>query len=163
MSHPMTNHPQYKIYDPGQGETIEIGGARITRKVTGAETGDAFALVEVTVPPHFCGSSFHLHRQTTEAFYVVRGMLAFTLDQETIIIRQGSFILVQPGAIHRFWNPTAAPAAYLAFVAPGKAEGYYAALAAQQAAQSPASTLDEVGALGMEYDYFPAPTQAGDL
>lgn len=139
------------VWNPQEGKTLTIGLMQMTVKATGAETGGRFALVEVTVPPYFADIWSHLHQQTCEAIYLTQGMLAVTLGEETMVVRQGSFILIPPQQIHRFWNPSAAPATFLVYFTPAGAEGFLEALA--EGAPHPGA-LAEIWALGKEYDYF---------
>jgi mannose-6-phosphate isomerase-like protein (cupin superfamily) len=87
-------------------------------RVTGNETGGRFMLVEASVPPHYPGRGLISHPKAAVLFYVIRGELAFTLDHETRIVRPGAVVLVQPGTEYGFWNPTPAPANYLAYTTP---------------------------------------------
>jgi mannose-6-phosphate isomerase-like protein (cupin superfamily) len=151
------------IYNPNEGRTLEVNGIPLTFKVTGEETGGAFALIEATVPPHFSGSAPHLHKQTTEVYYIVQGTLAFTLGDETLVLRQGSFVLVPPGIVHRYWNPAAVPATYLTWLSPAGFERYFEALAMME--NEPLclpSDVNHLTALGMQYDQYPAPAQIED-
>jgi quercetin dioxygenase-like cupin family protein len=116
---------------------------QLTLKASGAETGGRFALVEVTIPPYFAGTWPHLHQQTTEAIYLTQGLLAVTLGEETMVVRQGSFILVQPHQVHRFWNPTANPTTFLAFFMPAGAEEFFEAMAGTKLAGIELAESDE--------------------
>jgi quercetin dioxygenase-like cupin family protein len=141
-----------------EGARLTITGLQLTLRRTAEESGGACAVIEVTVPPHFAGWSPHLHRQTSEFLYLMSGTLAFTLDQETVIARPGSFVHVTPGVLHRYWNPTAAPATYLAFLTPGGAEQYFVALADLLGAEPTGVPADpsQMTALGLQYDHFMA-------
>lgn len=89
---------------------------------------------------------------------MLSGSIAFTLDHETVIARAGDVVRVLPGTVHRFWNPTAAPATYLNFLAPGGFEQYFVELAAVMASEPswPPADLSQVLALGAKYDLVPA-------
>jgi quercetin dioxygenase-like cupin family protein len=153
-----TGWQQGGVHNPGAGKPLDIAGVRITFKVTGEETGGAFSVSEAMVPPHFAGVHPHVHRQMTQAFFMVEGTLAFMLNYETVTVQQGSFIFVPAGVVHQFWNPTAASAIFLAFLSPAGFEHYLEALArlpANGAAESPANT-SKVESLGREYDIFSA-------
>ena len=47
-------------------------GERYTWKGSGAESGEAYALIEAEVPPN-AGPPLHLHRRKDESFYVLAG------------------------------------------------------------------------------------------
>lgn len=150
----LSNHQAVSlIQDQGEGDTVRIGGVSVTLKVTGRETGGRFAVFESTVPAHHAGPGLHRHRQTTETFYILQGMLAFTVDDETVVAGPGSLIVVAPGVLHRFWNPTAAPATYLAFLSPAGFEGYFVELAALAAETTwPPTDHQKLATLIAQYD-----------
>lgn len=145
------------VGNAGEGKGLTIGSMEMTIKATGAETDGRFALVEVTVPPYFAGIWPHLHHETFEAIYLTQGMLAVTLGEETMVVRQGSFILIPPRQIHRIWNPAAAPATFLAYFAPAGVEGFFEALAAMELPVdgNQPGALAELWAVAMTYDHYP--------
>lgn len=156
MSH-FARDQQYQIHNPSIGEILTLGDIAVTIKVTGKETNGAFALVESTVPPHFAGPPAHLHRHTTKAFYMVSGVLAFTLAEETIMVRQGGLVMVPPGLLHKFWNPTATPATYLTYLSPAGFEEYFLELAALRKPGASWPVLDPhiITTLGQKYGIYP--------
>lgn len=144
------------VRNPDEGRILSIGSMQLTVKTTAAETGGRFSLVEVTVPPYFAEIWPHLHQQTTEAIFLTQGMLAVTLGEETMVVRQGSFILIPPQQVHRFWNPTASPATFLVYFTPAGVEEYFEALAGMQSVGETwlPGELAELLTLGTEYDHF---------
>jgi quercetin dioxygenase-like cupin family protein len=152
-----------RVCNPHEGRTFTIGEVLVTVKTEGAETDGRFALVEITVPPYFNDIAPHLHRHTCEAIYLTQGMLAVTLGEETMVVRQGSFILVPPYQTHRIWNPAATQATFLLYFAPAGAEAFFEAAAAQVAQSNPQpvtspfapdNALAALWGLGVEYDHF---------
>jgi len=59
------------ILGPGEGQTIPVPGHKVTHKVVGADTGGAYALMEVEL--HGDGPPQHIHKTEDEAFYVLEG------------------------------------------------------------------------------------------
>jgi len=156
--HNLIREGAYQLCNSCGGRVFDIAGVSVTLKVTGAETNGAFAIYESTLPPHFPGPPAHVHPHATETFYVVSGVLAFTLAEETVMVRQGWIIMAPPGLLHKFWNPTATPATYLAYLSPAGFEQYFvelAALVAREAAWPPAD-MSQVMALDAKYELFPA-------
>lgn len=139
-----------------EGKKFTVGDLQLTLKATGAETEDRFALVEVTLPPYSTGIWPHYHQQATEAIYITQGLLAATLGEETMVLRQGSFILIYPHQVHRFWNPTANPTTFLAYFAPAGIEEFFEALSEMELAAHPQlpSKLADIVALGISHDHF---------
>lgn len=148
------------VRNPREGKMFRIGEMDITIKATGAETDERFSMIEITIPPYFADILPHFHQETAEAIYLMQGMLAVTLGEETMVVRQGSFILVPPKQMHRFWNPAATQATFVVVFSPAGAEEFFEALSRLRLAQDgqQPGTLAEVWALGMGYDHFP---QAG--
>ena len=71
-------------------------------KATGTETAGAYAVVEFSAPPGDVPPPRHVHRRTTEAFYVIDGELVVGLDDREVTARAGSFVIVPPGVVHTF-------------------------------------------------------------
>ena len=138
---------------------LAFGDLQVTVKATGAEPNGCFGLVEVTVPPYFADFWPHLHHTTSEAIYLTHGMVAVTLGEETMVVRQGSFIFVPPRQVHRIWNPAATAATFLVYFTPAGAEDFFEALAALglPVSSDRPSVAADVWTLGTNYDHFPAP------
>lgn len=144
----------------GQGQSLSLLGSTITCKVTSASTGGAWSLVEYMAPPYWAGPAVHWHTRTTEAFYVLDGTLALTLDDKTSMIGKGACVVVPPGVRHTFFNPTASPVCYLAWFSPGGFEQYWEELGTLIAAQPywPPADTRALQELGRKYDQYDAMT-----
>lgn len=62
----------------------------------------------------------HVHREHTDAFYVLEGELTFEIGREpkTITVAAGGFVAVPPGVAHAFRNDSERPARWLTIHAP---------------------------------------------
>jgi quercetin dioxygenase-like cupin family protein len=93
-------------------------GCLATIKVTGAQTGGRFSLIDcvlprnVPVPPH-------LHTDQDETFYVLEGELSFNIDGKARTARPGDVLFIQRGTPHEFTTSSATPARYLFLHSPG--------------------------------------------
>jgi quercetin dioxygenase-like cupin family protein len=145
------------VCNPQEGRNFSIGEMLVTIKASGIETEGRFSLIEVTVPPYFADILPHQHQQTTKAIYLTQGMLAVTLGEETMVVRQGSFIMVPPKQVHRFWNPAATQATFLVYFAPAGAEEFFEALSQSVVIEQGhlPSGLAEIWQMGRRYDHFP--------
>lgn len=143
-----------RVIGSGEGSTFSIAGVTVTLKVTGEETGGACTIFEALIPPHFVGHEPYGHGQATATYYVTSGLLAFTIAQETVIVRSGAFVMVPPGTVHKFWNPTATPATCLTYLCPAGFEHYLIALAAlaNGGGQWSQPNLRKVTTVGTTYD-----------
>ncbi len=93
----------------GEGPQTELSGQLIVRKAGGLTTGGAWAIEEVTFAP-YCQSAMPCTLDTARVFYIIEGMLAFTIGEETITVTRGATVVVPQGLAHACFNPTAAPA-----------------------------------------------------
>jgi mannose-6-phosphate isomerase-like protein (cupin superfamily) len=71
-----------------------------------ADEGGGYEPPLLIAPPH-------IHHADDEAFYVLEGRLAFTLDGETHTVDAGGAVMIPRGTLHTWWNPSAAPCRYL--------------------------------------------------
>jgi quercetin dioxygenase-like cupin family protein len=70
--------------------------------------------------PGEVGTELHVHREHTDAFYVLDGELTFGLgpDGEPVSVAAGGFVAVPPNVVHSFRNDSDAEACWLNFHAP---------------------------------------------
>ena len=114
---------------PGQGERLEAGAITTVMKATAETTGGAFSLSEGTIPAGMSGPPPHAHRQTTDTYYVLEGTLRVTVGDRELDAPAGSYVLVPPGVVHTFANPSDGPVRLLNLNAPGGWEHYLRELA----------------------------------
>jgi quercetin dioxygenase-like cupin family protein len=67
----------------GLGRTVWVVGDLYTIKASGKDTGGAFTLIEVMVPP-LSGPPPHVHRREDEAFYVLEGEFEVQIDNQRL-------------------------------------------------------------------------------
>lgn len=139
------------VQPPGAGQRITIADLEITLKVTGAETGGDWALLEYRVPPHFAGCPRHWHKRFSESFYILAGTVTLQMEERIFQALPGSFVLMPPGMVHGFANQEAVPAMLLCFVAPSGLERFWA-----EAATLLPGDRSEITALAARYGIHPA-------
>jgi len=130
---------------PDHGKAIPFIG---TVKVSGAQSGDSFELIEyagpATPPPH-------IHRNRDEAFYILEGTFRFVLGDEDVEAAAGSVVHVRRGTRHGF---SAGPGARaLLVVVPAGLEGFFQELGDGLAAGRSGRDLRE--GLAAKYDSEP--------
>jgi mannose-6-phosphate isomerase-like protein (cupin superfamily) len=118
------------LHMPGEGENFEMGGSSFSIKATSESTDGRFFLSETVVEPGFAGPPLHVHRELTDMFYVLEGVLTFQIGDETVRGAAGTFVCAPPGTPHTFSNPSEEPARFLNFNVPGGFENYMRELAA---------------------------------
>lgn len=72
----------------------------------------------ITLSPGRHGPEAHIHDDEDDAFYVLDGDLQFAIDEQEVLVAAGTFVLVPPGVMHTFRNPTSSPVRMLNIHAP---------------------------------------------
>lgn len=112
------------IRQDGEGEQMWFaGGGTFTWKATGAETGEAFLLLEDRMV-RGKATPLHLHPGQDEAIYVLEGELLVDIEGEQHAVGQGGFFLAPRGVPHAFLV-TSETARVLALQTPGTGEAFY--------------------------------------
>ena len=101
-----------------QGTTVQVLTELITFKVTSAQTGGAYTVVETITAPGG-GVPPHIQHQDTEAFFVLEGTYTFMLEGSTIEAGPGTHLFVPAEAVHSFQNNGSDPARMMIINAPG--------------------------------------------
>jgi len=114
------------VLTPGQGDAISALGSTLTTLVRGKDTGGAWSLSHITVPPNFVAQALppHYHTRDEEGFYVLQGAITFNLNGKEVRASAGSFVKFPRHLIHKFYNPDATPAAILLLGSPSGIEDY---------------------------------------
>jgi mannose-6-phosphate isomerase-like protein (cupin superfamily) len=99
--------------DMGEGP-----GFRKVRKELGVT---AFGVNAIVIPPGYA-SGRHLHERQEELYFVHRGTVEFTVGEDTVALRPGGFLRVDPAAVRSVRNPSETDEAV--YVAVGGAGGY---------------------------------------
>jgi len=114
---------QLVVMKQGSGESLRVMGAEVTFLCTAERTGHAWSLMEVGLPRD-AGPPPHTH-PWDEAYYVVEGEVAFTLDGREQRVGAGDFIYAPGGTLHGFRGVSERPARLLIFDAPAHAESFF--------------------------------------
>ncbi|MFI6559895.1 cupin domain-containing protein [Streptomyces sp. NPDC050534] len=101
------------LVGPDDGESIQLGPARIRILEDGSTTGHRLGIGEITIAPHTQGPPQHRHAQHDEGFYVVSGTVHFTIGETTHAAPAGTLAMIPPGAPHTFANHGDEPAVML--------------------------------------------------
>jgi quercetin dioxygenase-like cupin family protein len=107
-----------KKLGPKEGDTIEVGGVRLTWKATGEDTGYVNSLYQTDLP---AGKGIPIHSHPyAEVYYVVSGYTDFLrIDEqgreEWVRCGSGDTLIVPANALHAFHNRTDKPSRLLSF------------------------------------------------
>ena len=119
---------QKLVVKPGEGRSVWLGGMGVAFKLSGAETGGAFAVVEHPIEP---GRLIlpHVHEHGDEYSYVLEGTIGARVGDHEVVAGQGSCVIKPRGLMHTFWNAGPGPARLLELISPAGFEKYFAELA----------------------------------
>jgi len=84
-----------------EGEAIWWFGSLAVIKATGADTGGAAPVIEITQPPHLEGP-LHVHHREEEGFYILEGSATFQIGDRTVEARAGDYLLGPRDVPHKF-------------------------------------------------------------
>jgi len=138
------------ILRPGEGRSIDLGNFTMSVKATGEQTGDAFSLLEADEPPDF-GPPMHIHRDASEAFFVIEGEYLIFVRGEEFPCSAGSFVYIPAGIPHGF-RVGSQPSRKLNLYTPAAMIGYFDELSAVLAkGEADADSLSQIAdRYGME-------------
>jgi quercetin dioxygenase-like cupin family protein len=85
----------------GEGVQIDFRGTKMTMKVSGAQSEEAYSLIEMTHPAN-AGPAQHIHPTGSEAFYVLEGEYTIHCDQSVYVAQAGDFVLIPKGIPHSY-------------------------------------------------------------
>lgn len=102
----------------GEGAIVPdpLGLPRV-RKASARDTGGAYTLHESSRTPGQ-GAPPHLHAEHEEAFYVIDGIIDFSVGDERVRASAGTFLLVPRDTPHAFEVVGDAAATYLCIFSP---------------------------------------------
>ena len=112
---------------PGEGRRVEAMGNVRINKAVGADTGGAWALVEVQVTG--AGPPLHKHDREDEAFYVLEGRAQVWVGDAEFEAEAGSFVLGPRGVPHTFAGRPGGDLKLLVLIAPAGFEQMFDELA----------------------------------
>jgi quercetin dioxygenase-like cupin family protein len=104
------------------GKTVSVAGNTYRILATGKQTNNAFATIDMMVPPGG-GPGPHAHPDIQETFYVVDGEVEVKSEAGTYIAKKGSYVVIPKGGIvHAFKNKADKMAHLLCTVVPSGLE-----------------------------------------
>ena len=137
-----------KTLASGQGKKFQILAEMGLLKLSGDETGGAYAILEGHTPPQ-AGPPPHRHSREDESFYVLEGEYEFVVGGQTIHAPAGTFLFGPRGVAHSFRNVGTTPARILIVAQPAGVEKFLEEISELASAGAP--DLDKVIALAARY------------
>jgi quercetin dioxygenase-like cupin family protein len=145
-AHAMSLSAGHYTLTKDEGDAIWFLGTLATVKAGRAQTGNAFAIVEFTLPPGFSPPP-HIHHMEDEAFYVLDGVATGFCGDQRWEAAPGSFIWLPRGVAHGFTVDAGAPLKVFQITSPAGFERFVAEVG--EPARSP-PTLPEPAAPDIE-------------
>jgi quercetin dioxygenase-like cupin family protein len=124
----MSTAPAARVVQPGQGRSIKLFAVGFDYKVTGADSGGALAVLEVTIPPRTLVKP-HNHSREDEYTVVLAGTVGARVGDRVVEAAAGGSLVKPRGIPHAMWNAGAEPAKVLEILSPGGLEAYFEELA----------------------------------
>jgi len=114
------------------GPILDLAPCRFsTLKLVGGLTGDSVMMFEETAP-HGTETTFHLHSDSDEIAYVLRGEITFKIGDEVTRGGTGACAFFPRGVPHAWKNAGAGTARVLFLYTPAKAGGFFEELLSRQ-------------------------------
>lgn len=142
----------YTHLPPGTGTNYDWENDHTFVKVSAADTGGAYTLMEDNLKPTFA-LGLHRHDNHAETFYFLEGVVDFYIDGDWIKAVPGTTIHVPPGVPHACRAADGKPARMLMIYQPSGFDGFLAEMSGLTAADFE----DEVkmSELNRKYDIVP--------
>jgi mannose-6-phosphate isomerase-like protein (cupin superfamily) len=140
---------RYNFVPPGSGPSYDWTRDHTFVKISAADSGGAFTLMEDNLKVEFA-LGLHMHRRHAESFYILDGDVNFFIDGDWMIATPGTCIHIRPGVPHALDLPQGGRGRMLMIYQPSGFDQYLAELAAL----SPAQLEDEalIKTLDEKYD-----------
>lgn len=108
-----------------EGEYISVVGDTYRIVVSGKQTNNDFAVIDMLVPPGG-GPNPHAHAGFHESFYIMEGEIEVQSEAGTYTATKGSFVTIPKGGIvHMFKNKSNVVAHLLCTVTPAGLEEFF--------------------------------------
>ncbi|GAB3126666.1 cupin domain-containing protein [Tsukamurella serpentis] len=135
----IVHQPEVVGADPGTER-----GPAVALFADATSTGGAASVQRVHLPPGSDGAAPHLHRRSTEIFYVLGGELEMLIGDYIATVAVGGLAVIEPNVVHAFAATTGEPATALIVLTPGVERfGYFRLLRdIASGAAAPADLLD---------------------
>jgi len=134
---------------------IQVGRLSITFLKSRHETGGAFDLFELIVPPNAFLNVPHLHRDYDETIFGLNGLTTWTVNGEQIPLNPGQQLHIPRGTIHSYTNPDDRPARMMCLLTPGLVgPEYFRELASAFTEGGPPNIID-IGNIMLRYGVIP--------
>ncbi|TKR34150.1 cupin domain-containing protein [Luteimonas gilva] len=110
-------------------EILAGDGSRLWLLADASDCCGALGANRLRLEAGAAGAKRHLHKKSSEAFYVLEGTLEMDIEGETVRIDEGGYAVVPPGVVHAFRAAAGKTADVLVTLVPGVDRfGYFRSL-----------------------------------
>ena len=120
------------ITSAGKGECLAFFGEQFTIKISGEQTGGAYAVCEVITPPGG-GPPPHVHDREDEVFIVQSGALRILANGQWHEVSPGDVVFAPRNQPHAYHNQGIEPCRFWLMVSPAGFENFYRELSTDAA------------------------------
>lgn len=137
-----------KIILTGDGQNLNVLGDNQFIKLTGNDTGGAYALVE-QINAVGTGIPLHIHNNEEETFFIIEGRYEFKIKGESVMAPAGTTVHLPRGVAHEFKVIEGSPARALIWLCPAGSEKMFQELSALPAPPDMAQMLSTCAKYGV--------------
>jgi quercetin dioxygenase-like cupin family protein len=94
-------------------------GSLVRFKILSRDTEELIEMYERELPPHMIGADPHIHKSTTETFYVLEGQPTILCGEDASEYGPGDVVVVPPNTVHAYFNDSDTPVKVLILFTPG--------------------------------------------
>jgi mannose-6-phosphate isomerase-like protein (cupin superfamily) len=113
------------ILGPNDGKAGSLGSIGVRFMIPGADTEEAFSLVEHPMPPRHLAAPLHRHNREDEYSFVLEGRMGALLGDDVVEAGPGDLVYKPRGQWHTFWNAGDEPCRILEIIAPAGFEKFF--------------------------------------
>ncbi|MEN9221577.1 MAG: cupin domain-containing protein [Thermostichus sp. BF3_bins_97] len=131
-----------------EGQLLQVLSDRVCLKHPSQSSQNQMSVVTVEVPP----GSFvppHTHAQEEESYFMVKGSLVMTIDQENVTLHPGDFVHIPQGTAHGYHNTSEETVQFLAWSLGGPIDHFFVEMSEQVKALP--DDLTKMGQLLVKY------------
>ena len=121
------------IVPPGGGRHLDLGNFQVEVLATSAQTSGEFSLLQTQSEPPQFGPPLHLHRDASEAFFVLEGQYLMFVEDDQTLCPPGTFVYVPRAIPHTFKVVSSEPGKKLNLFSPAAMTQFFEELADAEA------------------------------
>ncbi|MBX9399979.1 cupin domain-containing protein [Lysobacter sp. BMK333-48F3] len=96
------SQPRAFVIQERDAETLHGNGSQLWLLAEASDCCGALGANRLRLEPGSAGARPHLHKRSSEAFYVLDGALEMVIDGEPVRVEQGGYAVIPAGVVHSF-------------------------------------------------------------